>query len=140
MTVQMAPVFIVSILLCNPVAAMAGTTKTKNHSQPSEGAPIRQEMGGLFTTISDLLPIVVDKGAFEDKSNMKRIAVDMNLLASLSKRMTQSTKAFADSDPSIPVLARQFSDDITFAIEMWNKGDRVVPYADQSTFCRKVLR
>ena len=113
-------------------AIYASVSSTQKKEEPLKGAPIRQEMGGLFATISDLLPLVLNKAAFEDKKNMKVIAEDMNRLSSLSHKMTESAKRFADSDPSIPYIADRFAEDIRFAIEMWNTGDREVS--------RKLLR
>lgn len=90
-------------------------------------APIREEMGGLFVALSDLLPIVLNKGAFEDPKNANEILSLMNRLQDLSVKMVTSTKKFADNDPSIPFVAERFSNDVTMALDMWKTGDRVVP-------------
>ena len=90
-------------------------------------APIRQEMGGLFVAISDILPLVLSKAAFEDPKNAKEISALMNRMQDLSGKMLNSTKKFSDNDPSIPFIAERFHQDIGMAIDMWNSGDRVVP-------------
>jgi hypothetical protein len=93
----------------------------------TSAAPIREEMGGLFVALSDLLPIVLNKAAFEDPKNAQEVLSLMNRLQDLSVKMVTSTKKFADNDPSIPFIAERFSNDLTMAIDMWKTGDRVVP-------------
>lgn len=93
----------------------------------TSAAPIREEMGGLFVALSDLLPIVLNKAAFEDPKNAQEILSLMNRLQDLSLKMVTSTRKFADNDPGIPFVAERFSNDITMALDMWKSGDRVVP-------------
>jgi len=93
----------------------------------TSAAPIRDEMGGLFVALSDLLPIVLNKAAFEDPKNAQEVLSLMNRLQDLSVKMVTSTKKFADNDPSIPFIAERFSNDLTMALDMWKTGDRVVP-------------
>lgn len=90
------------------------------------GAPIRQEMGGLFVALSEMLPLVLNKSSFEDPKNAREILSLMNRMQALSDKMVKSTKKFADNDPSIPFIAARFHQDIGMAIDMWNSGDRVV--------------
>jgi hypothetical protein len=84
-------------------------------------------MGGLYVALSDLLPIVLNKAAFEDPKNSQEVLSLMNRLQDLSLKMVTSTKKFADNDPSIPFVAERFSNDVTMALDMWKTGDRVVP-------------
>ncbi len=94
--------------------------------------PVKEEMGGLFVTVSNLLPLVLSKADFENKKNAKEISSQMNKLATLTKKMAANTSRFADSDPSIGYISERFAGDIRYAIDMWNTGDRIVP--------RRILR
>lgn len=89
--------------------------------------PVREEMGGLYATLSELLPIVLNKAAFEDPKNKRVIAGHMNQLSALTKKMAANSARFADQDPSIPYIMERFTGDIHYAIESWNRGDRVIP-------------
>jgi hypothetical protein len=115
-------IVIAGLLMSPPVRAAS-----KKMVSSENTAPIRQEMGGLFVAISDFLPLVLNKAAFEDPKNAREILSLMNRMQDLSGRMVVSTKKFADNDPSIPFIAEKFDQDIRMSIEMWNSGDRVVP-------------
>jgi hypothetical protein len=105
----------------------SGSMLADGKSLKTSAAPIREEMGGLFVALSDLLPIVLNKAAFEDPKNAQEVLSLMNRLQDLSVKMVTSTKKFADNDPSIPFIAERFSNDLTMALDMWKTGDRVVP-------------
>ncbi len=106
-------------------ASVLAASKKGVSSEPV--APIRQEMGGLFVALSDLLPLVLNKAAFEDPKNAREIISLLHRMQDLSGKMVASTKKFADNDPSIPFVAERFDHDINMSIDMWNSGDRVVP-------------
>jgi hypothetical protein len=95
-------------------------------AQPSP-APIRQEMGGLFVALSDLLPLVINKADFENPKNAKELLSLMKRIEDLSLKMVVSTKKFSDNDPSIPFISEKFANDVTMAIDMWKSGDRIIP-------------
>jgi hypothetical protein len=105
---------------------------TGSEKNPPKIVPVKEEMAGLYYTVSNLLPLVLNKADFENKKNAKKIARQMNALATLTKKMASNTTRFADSDPSIGYISAQFAGDISYAIGMWNKGDRIVP--------RRILR
>jgi hypothetical protein len=113
--------------VCLALGLLAGDFSGVRAASTPEAAPIRQEMGGLFVAMSDFLPLVLSKSAFEDPKNAKEIATLMNRMQDLSGKMTVSSKRFADSDPSIPFIAERFHQDVRMAIDMWNTGDRIVP-------------
>lgn len=104
----------------------SGFAEKKSNMGQSQ-APIRQEMGGLFVALSELLPLVINKAEFENPKNEKEILSLMNRLQGLSLSMVNSTKRFADNDPSIPFVAERFANDVTMSLNMWKSGDRVVP-------------
>lgn len=117
-------------LLASALMVVAGSpvwAASKKASSADNGAPIRQEMGGLFVALSDFLPLVLNKAAFEDQKNAREIMSLMNRMQDLSGKMVTSTKKFSDNDPSIPFIAEKFDQDIRMAIDMWKSGDRVVP-------------
>lgn len=95
-------------------------------------APIIEEMGELYQVTTDLLPLVVSKADFENPKNKTAIARKMNRLKALSTIMSNKTKKFEDKDPSIVHLSERFSEDVGYAIKMWNLGDTIVP--------RRILR
>lgn len=117
-------------IICAFLLASAAATvfaEKKMTGGVSSAAPIREEMGGLFVALSELLPLVVDKAAFENPKNAKKITGLMQKLQGLADKMVVSTKKFADNDPSIPFIAEKFSNDVSMALDMWKSGDRVVP-------------
>lgn len=124
MMVRSIGLFLTISALMLSQSALAGSKKSVSSEN---GAPIRQEMGGLFVALSDFLPLVLNKAAFEDPKNAREILSLMNRMQDLSGKMVVSTKKFADNDPSIPFIAEKFDQDIRMSIEMWNSGDRVVP-------------
>lgn len=77
--------------------------------------------------LSELLPLVINKADFESPKNEKEILSLMTRLQDLSLTMVNSTKRFADNDPSIPFVAERFANDVSMSIDMWKSGDRVVP-------------
>jgi hypothetical protein len=99
----------------------------KNRAMKPSDAPIRAEMGGLFVALSDLLPLVIDKGAFENPKNEKEVLSLINRMQDLSLAMVNSTKKFSDNDPSIPFVAERFANDVSMSLDLWKSGDRVVP-------------
>ena len=117
----------VSLAVASLLNGSAGLAASKKNASNENGAPIRQEMGGLFVAISDFLPLVLSKAAFEDPKNSREIISLMNRMQDLSGKMVASTKKFADNDPSIPFIAEKFDQDIRMSIDMWNSGDRIVP-------------
>ncbi len=114
-------------VLFTMLSSMGLQAATKKGNPADSGAPIRQEMGGLFVALSDFLPLVLNKASFEDPKNAREIVSLMNRMQDLSGKMVVSTKKFADNDPSIPFIAEKFDHDIRMSIDMWNSGDRVVP-------------
>jgi hypothetical protein len=110
-------------LISEQVSAAAKGDPASTSSAP----PIREEMGGLFVALSDILPLVLNKAAFEDPRYAREILSLMNRMQDLSGKMVSSTKKFADHDPSIPFIAQRFDRDIQMAIDMWKAGDRIVP-------------
>jgi hypothetical protein len=93
---------------------------------------LKKSMAELYININDTLPIVVNKKSFEDPKNKKIIATRMNQLKQLAKAMSKENKRFADSDPSISFITERFEEDIQYAIDMWNTGDRIIS--------RKIMR
>jgi hypothetical protein len=89
--------------------------------------PIREEMNGLYQTMTDLLPLVVSKAQFENPKNTKAISKSMNKLSALTHTMVKNSQKFEDNDPSIRFISEKFADDIDYAIQMWNTGDREIP-------------
>ena len=106
---------------------MGSTYAGKKQAVGSSSAPIRQEMGGLFVALSELLPLVINKSEFENPKNEKEILSLMRRLQDLSVSMVNSTKKFSDNDPSIPFVAERFANDVQLSLDMWKSGDRVVP-------------
>lgn len=117
--------FLLALMIAPISLPLLGATNKTSVAQSN--APIRQEMGGLFVALSDFLPLVLSKSAFEDPKNAKEIESLMYRMQDLSQKMVTSTKKFADNDPSIPFIAERFDHDIGMAIDMWKSGDRVVP-------------
>lgn len=113
-------VILVGILLSSQPAWAAS-------SDLAQSAPIREEMAGLYHVTSELLPVVINKADFESKARSKEIAGYMNRLKELTNTMSKKSGRFADSDPSIRFVSERFSEDVQYAIEMWNKGDREIP-------------
>ena len=71
--------------------------------------------------------MVISKGEFESPKNEREILSLMTRLQALSLTMVNSTKKFADNDPSIPFVAERFANDVNMSIDMWKSGDRIVP-------------
>jgi len=92
---------------------LANTTYAESRKSVSRSpAPIKEEMGGLFVALSDLLPLVLNKAEFEDPKNAKEILSLMNRMQNLSDKMVVGTKKFADNDPGIPFVTQRFSNDV----------------------------
>jgi hypothetical protein len=118
---------VLGVVLSSLLSTQMANAANKAAAQTNSGAPIRQEMGGLFVALSEFLPFALNKAEFENPKNSREILSLMTRMQDLSGRMVANTKKFRDKDPSIPFIAEKFDHDIRMSIELWQSGDRVIP-------------